>query len=96
MKPKDFEVPAVDALDQACKNHDIGLFEARTDEDVQKVNEAFYRETAGLGIKASIASTLVSLGGPSHPNGTSLLNLRQDGEVEQGCKEEPSRFFYDR
>ena len=83
MTAEDFEVPAVDALDLACKHHDIGLFEARTEEDVRKVNEAFYRETAGLGIKASIASTLVSLGGPSQPNSTSLSNLRRNGQVVQ-------------
>lgn len=61
-------VPAVDAFDQVCKDHDIGLHDATTPEQVQAVNSKFIKEAAAQGFKGTAAAILVALGGPSQPN----------------------------
>lgn len=81
--PEDFNVPAVDALDQACKNHDIGLSMATTSEEVQKVHARFDQEARAAGILGTAFAFLVNRFGPSEP-GTSFYNLlcrRQDEKL---------------
>lgn len=64
LTPEDMKVPAVNKLDQACKNHDINIFNAKNDDDIDK---QFYEDTPfGLGTLFDIA---VKVGGPKHaPN----------------------------
>lgn len=63
----DRSVPAVDALDQACKDHDIDLHDAETPEDVEQANEKFIAAAAKQGLRGKAAAALVSLAGPSKP-----------------------------
>jgi hypothetical protein len=70
----DFDVPAIDALDQACKNHDIGLRLAETREDVERVNGEFVREATRAGILGTAFAFLVKNLGPTEP-GMSFSNL---------------------
>ena len=81
----DFDVPAIDALDQACKNHDIGLHFARTREDVARVNEQFRKEATEAGILGTVFAFLVTNLGPTEP-GTSFINLpcRSDAKKTAG------------
>jgi hypothetical protein len=74
LTPEDFNVEAVDALDQACKNHDIGLFLARTRADVAAVNAKFVQEATAAGIHGTIFAYLVKRFGPDEP-GMSFLNF---------------------
>lgn len=71
---EDFNVPAVDALDQACKNHDIGLSLATTPEEVQKVHARFNKEARAAGILGTAFAFLVDRFGPTEP-GMSFYNL---------------------
>lgn len=70
----DLEVPAVDTLDQACKNHDIGLFYARTRQQVEEVNKRFVTEASAAGIHGTIFAYLVEKFAPTEP-GTSFIIL---------------------
>jgi len=56
---EDYNVEAIDALDQACKNHDIAI--ARGDPDA---HHTFYRETADLGVSATFARWMIGGFGP--------------------------------
>jgi hypothetical protein len=60
---EDRNVPATDALDQAAKDHDIGLFDHP--ERADELNKAFVREARKHGIKAAAAAVMVGLFGPS-------------------------------
>jgi hypothetical protein len=71
---EDLGVPAIDSLDQACKNHDIGLFYARTREQVEAVNRRFVTEASAAGIHGTIFAYLVDKFGPKEP-GESFVNL---------------------
>ena len=73
----DRDVPAIDQLDQACKNHDIGLHDATTDDDVKRVNRKFYREAASAGVKGIVAAALVGVLGPSHPGQSIICHERK-------------------
>ena len=67
MTAQDYNVPALSAQDQNCKEHDIALYEATTDEDVDKAHEEFYVSSAGT-LEGRIQSNLVHMFGPSEPN----------------------------
>nr|QJI53844.1 MAG: capsid protein [Parvo-like hybrid virus UC4] len=60
---EDREVPAVDAIDAACKRHDIGLHDHP--EQAYELNEQFRREMKGLGIGAEMMGYLVQNWGPA-------------------------------
>lgn len=62
----DRNVPAVDAFDQAGKDHDIGLFDYP--ERADELNKKFIEEAAKHGIKGNLAAAAVGLWGPS-PSG---------------------------
>lgn len=64
----DRSVPAVDAFDQVCKDHDINIHDAQTDDDIQEANDIFMREARKYGIRGQVAAILVGLAGPSQPN----------------------------
>jgi hypothetical protein len=69
----DKDVPAIDALDQACKNHDIGIAE-----NDPEANERFYEEApkaGGLGTVARLA--VMAAGPPSHSYLRSQKNMRR-------------------
>lgn len=57
---EDKKVEAVDALDQACKNHDIRIAEGDPE-----ANEKFAEEAGALGIKGAAFAALVKWLGPS-------------------------------
>lgn len=71
---EDYDVPAVDELDAACKDHDIAIAEARTKEDIQRANDKFFATASQLGLKAKVAAWLVQLGGPSDISGMVLIS----------------------
>lgn len=64
----DKNVPAIDALDQACKDHDIALSEATTSEEVSLANQRFIEQAKNTGIKGKLFSLAVSVLGPSQPD----------------------------
>lgn len=76
----DFDVPAIDELDQACKNHDIGLRLAETREDVERVNGEFEREATRAGILGTAFAFMVKNLGPTEP-GKSFSNLPCQEEI---------------
>lgn len=57
---EDINVEAVDALDQACKNHDINIRLGNPD-----AHHIFYRETSDLGVSAAFARWMIEGFGPS-------------------------------
>lgn len=57
---EDKQIPAVDELDQACKNHDIAIAEGDPD-----ANPNFYEEATAAGWFGTAAAALVAIGGPS-------------------------------
>lgn len=59
MTEEDKKIDAIDALDQACKNHDINLAEGNPDAD-----KIFEEEAGKLGIKGYLFSNLVHYLGP--------------------------------
>jgi hypothetical protein len=63
--PEDYNVPAVDALDSKCKTHDIGIFEAKTLEDLKRVDEKFVNDAWEHGVTGKVMSKLVEHFGPS-------------------------------
>lgn len=67
---EDYNVPAIDELDQACKEHDINLFEHP--ENATKANAQFIQKVKGLGITGALFALAVSVGGPA---GKSFENL---------------------
>lgn len=81
---KDFSVPAVNKLDQACKNHDINIRFAKNDLDIKNANKQFYKEAPiGLGTAFSLA---VLAGGPKHastkvPHSEKRLVLHKSSEM---------------
>jgi hypothetical protein len=59
----DRNVPAVDALDEACKQHDIGLHDHP--EKATELNQQFVSKVKGLGVKGYLFSLAVQAAGPS-------------------------------
>lgn len=55
----DFNVEAVDELDQICKNHDINIWLGNPN-----ANALMWSEAASVGIKGKAAAFLVQIGGP--------------------------------
>lgn len=87
----DRNVPAVDGLDLCCKHHDIGLHDATTDEEVKEVNDRFIREARNYGIKGELASILVGLAGPSHPNPTPSATMSPGRTSKSKKRFDPTR-----
>lgn len=88
---KDRTVPAVDALDEACKEHDLAIADATSNEDLIRANKKFKQETKELGIKAVVAGVLVEHFGPTvHKkpskaqahHSSRMPRLRIDGEAK--------------
>lgn len=59
----DRHVPAIDALDQACKEHDIELHD--NPEKANEINNKFINTVKSMGIKGKLYALAVSLAGPS-------------------------------
>lgn len=81
---EDKQVEAVDALDQACKNHDIAIAEGDTD-----ANEKFVEEAGALGIKGAAFAALVSRFGPSSQS--ILQNQKQMARLRTSKKNAENR-----
>jgi len=60
---EDKSVPAIDALDEACKNHDIGIAEGDP-----LANKKFYKQATAAGYYGLTLSQFVKIGGPSLSN----------------------------
>lgn len=60
---EDKQVEAIDALDQACKHHDIGIAEGDPE-----ANEKFYEEAAAAGYYGLSLAQFVKIGGPPLQN----------------------------
>lgn len=80
----DRSVPAIDEFDQACKDHDIGLHDATTPEEVQQVNARFIEQARQYGYKGTAAAILVALAGPSQPNPTESANMPSKRRADTG------------
>lgn len=82
---EDREVPAVDAIDAACKRHDIGLHDHP--EQAYELNEQFRREMRGLGIGAEMMGYLVQNWGPAPApalsNESTMARGRQRGREDE-------------
>lgn len=61
---EDKKVPAIDELDQCCKEHDIELSEAKTDDDVQKANYKFRMTASQISTYGQAMALAVFYGGP--------------------------------
>lgn len=71
---EDRNVPSIDALDEACKLHDIALHDNPENADV--INARFIHEVKQLGVKGRLFALAVANFGPAAaPNGTSFHNL---------------------
>lgn len=76
MEPSDFDVPAIDDLDQLCKEHDIALHDAESPDDVSNANRVFIERAKEQGFKGNVFSQLVEWFGPETPaRYASLFNL---------------------
>jgi hypothetical protein len=73
---EDFNVPAIDELDQACKDHDIMLH--LSPHNAEEINQQFYDKVKNMGVTGYLFGLAVQKFGPS---GTSLYNLRWLGET---------------
>lgn len=80
----DRSIPAIDSLDEACKDHDIEIHDAKNDTDIKQANRKFYRHAAVTGLKGAAAAAMVAIAGPKHPNkrkGESLSNFHGQTQV---------------
>lgn len=66
-------VPAIDALDQACKEHDIALHDFP--EEADTINEQFVKTVSSMGIRGRLFGLAVGLLGPSPDDVASFPNL---------------------
>lgn len=60
---EDRNVPAIDALDQACKEHDIEL--ADNPEQANEINAKFINTVKGMGVKGALFALAVGIAGPA-------------------------------
>lgn len=67
---QDFDVPALNELDQVCKQHDVDLFQATDEQDVRRANKRFQRAARSLGITGRLFAWLVGKFGPNAPEFT--------------------------
>lgn len=58
----DRNVPAIDALDEACKQHDLDLHDFP--EDAKAINEEFIKTVSNMGITGKLFGLAVKLAGP--------------------------------
>ena len=65
MSSSDYNVPAVDGIDAACKQHDIAIHEADSKEDVKKANQEFVMDASGQGYTGKVMGQLVDWFGPT-------------------------------
>jgi hypothetical protein len=84
MNKKDKFVPAIDNLDQACKDHDIDVAEATNDNDLILANQKFAKEASKLGLKGKLFGTLVSNFGPTTKTSMARLRHREYDELTPG------------
>jgi hypothetical protein len=61
---EDYDIPAVDALDQACKDHDIML--QQHPEDAEEINNYFYEQVKSLGVTGYLFGLAVLKFGPTY------------------------------
>lgn len=83
---EDKQVEAIDALDQACKEHDIGIAEGDP-----LANHTFYKKAAAAGWYGLTLAQFVKIGGPSLQNylrGGELVNNLQKARQEKQKKQE--------
>lgn len=66
----DRNIGAVDALDQACKEHDIELHD--NPENADEINSRFVNKVKGMGITGALFALAVAVAGPS-PSGQLLI-----------------------
>jgi hypothetical protein len=95
----DFNVPAVDELDQICKTHDMAIWHARGDPKKLKQADKQFTESiknAGIpGIKDNVAAFAVwAMGpGPKLRTNNSLPNLPPSTDMLRGSNKRPRNAF---
>lgn len=67
MNADDMNVPAIDQLDQLCKEHDIALYNAESPDDVANANRIFIQRAKMEGFTGNVFSQLVEWFGPERP-----------------------------
>lgn len=85
LSKNDRTVPAIDALDQACKEHDIELYD--NPEKANEINSKFINTVKSMGVKGKLFALAVGIAGPSPsvanmPTGRTLMpsSLRENLE----------------
>lgn len=64
----DRNVPAIGPLDQACKEHDIDLHDAETNQEVEVANQKFIHAAGKTGYSGQLFGKLVEKWGPKEPH----------------------------
>lgn len=80
LTPQDYDVPAINELDQICKNHDIDLLHARTRADFKRANRKFVNAASKLGMTGYVMSFLVGNYGPQSPSETPIEVIQRLNE----------------
>lgn len=84
----DRNVPAIDALDQICKDHDINLHDHP--EKARHHNRIFIARAKNLGIKGAVAALLVGIAGPS-PSPTTQSTTSPMPRIRRRSNDETDR-----
>lgn len=79
--PQDRNVPALSAIDKVCKEHDIDIADATTDEDLYEADKQFIQNAPKTGIQGIIMAQMVRFRGPS-----AHLSINQDMDKARGHK----------
>lgn len=82
----DKNYPAKDEIDQCCKEHDIELSEAKTDEDVKRANDKFIANANKLGNFGKLLAIGVAVGGPK--NLQDVFGMDEDQETKRKAEED--------
>lgn len=81
---EDRQVEAIDALDQACKEHDIGLHDHP--ERTNEINKKFIHTVRGMGVEGWLYSLAVGLLGPVQPGQYTKCRVEQSGSTMLSSK----------
>jgi hypothetical protein len=86
---EDYNVPALSPFDEVCKEHDIDIHQAESDDDLIAANEKFYTNASKLGISGKLIGWLVSKVGPqslSDLQDSTQMTLRGTPDTERKKK----------
>lgn len=85
----DRRVPAIDALDAACKEHDVDIADAETKEDIDQANDRFIERANQEGVKGKLAAVAVRVAGPSQPDLPASGKMPRKGHLRGSKRARP-------